>query len=195
MNRTRKTGSKNLNLFYLHEDPIKSAELHCDKHVVKMIIEYAQMLSTAHRMLDGEQITAIQNGRRIQRWNLDGDKDLHTLEMQTTLYKASHINHPSTKWVRENAIQYQYAYDMFVALCDEYTYRYGKVHLTDKKLRKLLNNLPNNITLGVYSEPPQCMPDDVKSESTITAYHKYYAVYKKDFAKWTDRPVPQFMEA
>ena len=194
MNRTRKTGSKNLNLFYLHEDPIKSAELHCDKHVVKMIIEYAQMLSTAHRMLDGEQITAMQNGRRIQRWNLNGDKDLHTLEMQTTLYKASHINHPSTKWVRENAIQYQYAYDMFVALCDEYTYRYGKVHLTDKKLRKLLDNLPNNITLGVYSEPPQCMPDDVKTESTITAYHKYYAVYKKDFAKWTSRPVPNFME-
>lgn len=195
MNRTRKTGSKNLNLFYLHEDPIKSAELHCDKHVVKMIIEYAQMLSTAHRMLDGEQITAMQNGRRIQRWNLNGDEDLHTLEMQTTLYKASHINHPSTKWVRENAIQYQYAYDMFVALCDEYTFRYGKVHLTDKKLRKLLNNLPNNITLGVYSDPPQCMPDDVKTESTITAYHKYYAVYKKDFAKWTSRPVPNFMEA
>ena len=116
--------------------------------------------------------------------------------MQTTLYKAAHINHPSTKWVRENAIQYQYAYDMFVALCDEYTYRYGKVHLTDKKLRKLLNNLPNNITLGVYSEPPQCMPDDVKVlGDSINAYHKYYAVYKKDFAKWTSRPVPKFMEA
>ena len=189
MNRTRKTGSKNLNLFYLHEDPIKSAELHCDKHVVKMIIEYAQMLSTAHRMLDGKQYTDASSGRRIQRWKLDNSN------MDGVLYKASHINHPSTKWVRENAIQSQYAYDMFVALCDEYTFRYGKKHLTDTKLRKLLNNLPNNITLGVYSEPPQCMPDDVKSESTITAYHKYYAVYKKDFAKWTDRPVPQFMEA
>ena len=185
-----------MNIFYLHEDPVVSAEMHCDKHVVKMIIEYAQMLSTAHRILDGEQITAMQNGRRIQRWHLDGDKDLHTLEMQTTLYKASHVNHPSTQWVRENAIQYQYAYDMFVALCDEYTYRYGKVHLTDKKLRKLLNNLPNNITLGVYSEPPQCMPDDVKVlGDSINAYHKYYAVYKKDFAKWTNRPVPNFMEA
>ena len=185
-----------MNLFYLHNDPVVSAEMHCDKHVVKMIIEYAQMLSTAHRILDGEQITALQNGRRIQRWNLDGDKDLHTLEMQTTLYKAAHVNHPSTQWVRENAIQYQYAYDMFVALCDEYTYRYGKVHLTDKKLRKLLNNLPNNITLGVFNEPPQCMPNDVKVlGDTINAYHKYYAVYKKDFAKWTSRPVPKFMEA
>ena len=46
-----------MNLFYLHNDPVKSAEMHCDKHVVKMIIEYAQMLSTAHRMLDGKQYT------------------------------------------------------------------------------------------------------------------------------------------
>jgi hypothetical protein len=152
-----------------------------------MIIEYAQMLSTAHRMLDGKQYTDASSGRRIQRWRLDNSN------MDGVLYKASHINHPSTRWVRENAIQYQYAYDMFTALCDEYTYRYGKVHLTDTKLRGLLDFLPNNITLGVYSEPPQCMPDDVKMESTIDAYHKYYAIYKKDFAVWTDRPVPQFM--
>jgi hypothetical protein len=163
--------------------------MHCDKHVVKMIIEYAQMLSTAHRILDGEQYTDASSGRRIQRWELDGD-------MEQVLYKASHINHPSTQWVRENAIQYQYAYDMFTALCDEYTFRYGKVHLTDKKLRKLLNNLPNNITLGVFHEPPQCMPNDVKVlGDTINAYHKYYAIYKKEFAKWTSRPVPKFMEA
>ena len=57
-----------MNLFYLDEDPWISAELHCDKHVVKMIIEYAQMLSTAHRMLDGEQYTDSSSGRRIQRW-------------------------------------------------------------------------------------------------------------------------------
>ena len=42
-----------MNIFYLHKKPEISAQLHCDKHVVKMIIEYAQMLSTAHRMLDG----------------------------------------------------------------------------------------------------------------------------------------------
>ena len=176
-----------MNLFYLHEDPWRSAELHCDKHVVKMIIEYAQMLSTAHRMLDGEQYTDSSSGRRIQRWELENSN------MDEVLYKASHINHPSTRWVRENAVQYQYAYDMFTALCDEYTYRYEKTHLTDSKLRGLLNRLPHNITLGKWSEPPQCMPDDVKSESTLDAYHKYYAIYKKEFAKWTDRPVPQFM--
>jgi hypothetical protein len=84
---------------------------------------------------------------------------------------------------------------MFVNLCEEYTYRYEKKHLTDTKLRNVLNNLPDNIKLGRWSEPPQCMPDDVKTESTVEAYHKYYRIYKKDFAKWTGRPVPEFMLA
>ena len=115
-------------------------------------------------------------------------------DREDILYKASHINHPSTRWVRENAIQYQYAYDMFTNLCDEYTYRYDKVHMTDSKLRNLLDNIPNNIQLGEWSEPPQCMPDDVKVlNDSLTAYHKYYKEYKKDFARWTDRPVPDFM--
>ena len=155
-----------------------------------MIIEYAQMLSTAHRMLDGsEYISQKLTGRRLKRWKHPNSN------MEAVLYKASHINHPSAQWVRESAIQYQFMYDMFVALCDEYTYRYGKVHMTDSKLRELLNELPRNIPLGDWREPPQCMPDDVKTESAIPAYHKYYAVYKKDFAKWTDRPTPQFMSA
>ena len=179
-----------MNLFYLHEDPKESAKLHLDKHVVKMVIEYAQMLSTAHRMLDGTQYTDASSGRRIQRWRLDNSN------MDGVLYKASHINHPSTRWVRENAIQYKYAYDMFTALCDEYTYRYGKIHLTYTKLRDLLNEIPNNITLGSYSEPPQCMPEDVKVQNdSISAYHKYYQEYKKDFAVWTARPTPEFMYA
>ena len=79
-------------------------------------------------------------------------------------------------------------------MCNEYTHRYGKKHLTDTKLREILYYSPDNITLGEWKEPPQCMPDDVKVENdSLSAYHKYYAVYKKDFAKWTKREVPQFM--
>tara|TARA_B100001079_G_scaffold33785_1_gene25574 strand:+ start:54 stop:590 length:537 start_codon:yes stop_codon:yes gene_type:complete len=177
-----------MNIFYLHKEPEVSARLHCDKHVVKMIIEYAQMLSTAHRMVDGEQYYGLsKNGRRIARWRHPNSN------LENVLYKASHINHPSAVWVRENAIQYQYMYDLFVALCDEYTYRYGKVHMTDSKLRDVLNNIPDNMPLGDWREPPQAMPDDVKSESSLDAYHKYYREYKKSFAKWTNREVPQFM--
>ena len=177
-----------MNIFYLDNDPVKCAEMHCDKHVVKMIIEYAQLMSTAHRMLDGKHYIDDSSGRRIQRWRLP------TTEMESVVYKAGHVNHPSAIWVRENAVHYQYTYDLFASLCDEYTLRYGKVHLTDSKLRDCLNILPNNIDLCAWRYPPQAMPDDVKSNSAVDAYHIYYAKYKKDIAKWTVRPIPYFME-
>ena len=127
--------------------------------------------------------------------DLDGDKDLQHEKCKLLYTKLLMSITP----LQSGFVRMQSNTNMHMICLLHYVtstlIRYGKEHLTDTKLRKLLNNLPNNITLGVYSEPPQCMPDDVKSESTITAYHKYYAVYKKDFAKWTDRPVPQFMEA
>ena len=178
-----------MNIFYLDNDPVKSAELHCDKHVVKMIIEYAQLMSTAHRVLDGEMyVDKTANNRRIKRWCL---ADKH---MEEVVYKASHINHPSNIWIRSSDSHYQFVYDMFVALCNEYTHRYGRVHLTEEKLKDILQHLPNNITRADFVEPPQAMPDDVKTSNTVDAYQNYYRVYKKNFAKWTDRMTPAFME-
>ena len=178
-----------MNIFYLDTDPVKSAELHCDKHVVKMIIEYAQLMSTAHRVLDGdlyEDRTA--NNRRIKRWRLNNSN------MENVLYKASHINHPSNIWIRSSDSHYQFVYDMFVALCNEYTHRYGKTHLTEEKLKDILQHLPNNIASEDFVDPPQAMPDDVKTHDAIDAYQNYYRVYKKAFAKWTARETPGFMK-
>ena len=178
-----------MNIFYLDSDPVKSAELHCDKHVVKMIIEYAQLMSTAHRVLDGdlyEDRTA--NNHRIKRWRLSDSN------MENVVYKASHINHPSAIWTRASDSNYQFVYDMFVALCNEYTHRYGRVHLTEEKLKDLLQHLPNNIASADFVEPPQAMPDDVKTSNAVDAYQNYYKVYKKDFAKWTDRETTAFMK-
>ena len=175
-----------MNIFYLHKTPTVSVKMHCDKHVVKMVIEYAQLLSTAHRMLDGTQWIDASSGRRIKRWRLDDSK------MDSVLYKASHINHPSAIWVRQNNSQYQYMYNMFENLCEEYTYRYGKIHMTDSKLRELLVDSPKNIPIGSFQEPPQCMPDNCKQDSTVDAYKLYYVEEKKDFAKWTKRPTPMW---
>ena len=178
-----------MNIFYLDTDPVKSAELHCDKHVVKMIIEYAQLMSTSHRVLDGdlyEDRTA--NNHRIKRWRLSDSN------MENVLYKASHINHPSNIWIRSSDSHYQFVYAMFVALCNEYTHRYGRTHLTEEKLKDILQHLPNNIASADFVEPPQAMPDDVKTSNAVDAYQNYYRVYKKDFAKWTARMTPSFME-
>ena len=91
-----------MNIFYLDKDPIKSAEMHCDKHVVKMIIEYAQLLSTAHRVLDGiEQIGVTSNNRKYKRYILNSN-------LENILYKSTMKNHPSAIWVRKSVHNYIY---------------------------------------------------------------------------------------
>lgn len=171
-----------MNLFFLSRDPKECAEMHLDKHCVKMIVEYAQLLSTAHRILDGKHSVGLSpNGRRQQQWQLEGD-----------FYKASHVNHPDAVWCRANNKQYQYLYELFASLCDEYTHRYKKTHATDIKLRNLLSTLPKNIPHGEMIDPPLTMPDQYKVDDAVISYQNLYVGDKAKFAKWTNRRPPQW---
>ena len=118
-----------MNIFVLHQDPVAAAQMQCDKHVVKMIVESAQMLSTAHRMLDGTvQIAPSKSGKRmVKHYRLFDDP-----EMDQLLYKAVHYKHPCTVWTMESAQNYMWHWRHLDALCEEYTYRYGKIHATSK---------------------------------------------------------------
>lgn len=178
-----------MNIFYLDENFETAAKQHVDKHVVKMIIEYAQLMSTAHRMLDGTQYIDDSSGRRIKRWRHPSDN------MDAVLYKASHINHPSAIWARETFTNYMWLYSLWEELCKEYTHRYGKVHLTQKKLEDVLNMPPTGIPDGPLTKMPQAMPDDVKHEDSILAYREYYRIYKNGMAKWTKRETPEWYYA
>jgi hypothetical protein len=176
-----------MNIFYLDHDPKTCAEYHCDKHVVKMIIEYAQLMSTAHRICDGQEyIDLTANGRKIKRWRLPDDREQR-------LMKASHINHPSNVWARANHLNYKWLYEMWVHLLDEYTYRYGKVHAC-ARLKDDLAKLPEKIPVGLSeTEPTPAMPDDCKIPNNVLAsYHKYYNEKKTRFARWTKRPAPNW---
>jgi hypothetical protein len=174
-----------MNVFYLNEDPVKCAEEHCDKHVVKMVIEYAQLLSTAHRVNDGIEYSELTpKGRMVKRWLLRDSRE-------TKLYKAAHVNHPDAIWARKSCGNYNYLYKLFVATCDEYTKRYGKVHETDRKLRNILALEPENIKCDKFVEPPQCMPDHCKDSNTIQAYKNYYILEKAKFAKWKNN-IPEW---
>jgi hypothetical protein len=161
-----------LNIFYLNQDPKIAAKEHNDKHCVKMILEYAQMLSTAHR-------------------ELDGDKRADDLSM----YKRAHLNHPSTVWTRENKPHYDWLYKLFEALSDEYTFRYSKIHTTDKQLRDILRVPPTNIPNDKdFRQPPQCMPDEYKCEDSVIAYQQFYIGEKAHFSVWKKREVPVWYE-
>ena len=180
-----------MNIFYLDHNPVEAARSHLDKHVVKMILEYAQLLSTAHRVLDGVLTVGLsKSGRKRKQYVLNDERD-------QVLYSATHINHPSAVWVRQNKANYDYLYALFVSTCDEYTHRYGKTHLTDSKLREVLHEFPKNIysddKLHVWHGPTPAMPDECKiAGDHIASYRKYYIDKKADMAMWTNREPPEW---
>lgn len=178
-----------MNIFYLDKDPKLAAQYHVDKHCVKMILETAQLLSTAHRVLDGvETIQLNDKGtRRVKRWILPDDG-------RSVLYEATHINHPSAVWVRQSARNYLWLFDMFVALQNEYTYRYEKFHKC-AMLLKPLSSLPNNISLNApWTEPTPAMPEQYKVPGdSVKSYHNYYNGEKQRMFSWKKRDVPMFI--
>ena len=171
-----------MNIFYLDKDPIIAAKMSCDKHVCKMIIESAQMLSTAHRILDGVKYTdRTKKGHRIQRWRMSGN-------LEDTFYKACHTGHPSTVWVMANIVHYVWLYKHMIALNDEFKLRYNhtKDHMTIQKLKDVLSHTPKNIPINkIATDPTPAMPDECKIPGdVIGSYRKYYIEKKQTFATW-----------
>ena len=177
-----------MNIFYLHEDPIQNAKWHIDKHIVKMPIEYAQLMSTAHRLLDGEMyLGKTAKGRNIKRWRLHDERE-------DILYKASHINHPSAIWVRESIENYFQMYKLYMAVLAEFTNRYGKIHGSSKPSIALIRP-PSNIPMVKGTQLPQCMPEICKVKNNpILAYRNYYIVEKHSFASWKNREIPEWFQ-
>ena len=175
-----------MNIFVLDKDPVVAAKEHCDKHVVKMIVESAQMLSTAHRILDGtEDRRPSKSGKRmVQYWELPDEREKH-------FYKAVHMKHPCTIWTMESIENYRWHWKLFNALCDEYTYRYGKIHKTDSLLRKDLFWGPANISNNGLTPFRMAMFEDCKGPDVVKSYRTYY--HAKDFKMvWTKRPAPNW---
>ena len=139
---------------------MQAAQALPDKLVVKMPLESAQMLSTAHRVLDGDELAD-----------------------SLRLYKATHINHPSSKWVRESQYNYLWLYAHFQALSKEYYHRYGKIHLSWEKLGGALRKPPFSIHLTpAGTHPPLCMPEEYKGGDPVQSYRAY--LHSKEYAAW-----------
>jgi len=173
-----------MNIFYLSHDVEECARWHIDKHTTKMNIEYAQLLSTAHRVLDGYQQT-ITIPRKKTIWLLSDDRE-------TTLYKATHTNHPSCIWTRQSDANYVWLFNLWKSLLAEYTYRYDKIHGC-AKLLPALKTPPTRIPCQSFTEPPAAMPNTCKRSTAIDSYHEYYRTHKRTFASWKKRNVPAFM--
>lgn len=165
-----------MNLFFLSRSAGEAARSHGDKHVVKMILETAQMLSTAHRVLDGDEWADAVG-----------------------LYKRTHANHPSAIWVRSSVWAYDWTVDLFDSLLSEFEYRRGKEHSTSR-LYDALSRLPDGIVTGktaTWTPPPLCMPDEFKTDDPVEAYRAYYREKARQGVveyNWRPERRPDWME-
>jgi len=155
-----------MNIFYLDHDPQKAAEYQCNKHVVKMILESAQLLSTTHYVFKSVYLDV--------------------------LYKPTHINHPCSIWVRQSHQNYNWLYQHYEALCDEYTWRYGKSHKSES-LSSLLKKCP--VLENKPSKPALAMPDEFKVDCPVESYRNYYRHKSKSIKMvWPQGQTPDFMK-
>ena len=172
-----------MNIFYLHENPVTAAEMSCDKHVTKMILESAQLLSTCHRVQDGtEYYDKTANGRKIKRWRHPNPN------LEPILYKAGWIKHPSTMWLFESAYNYMWLYNHFIALNNEWKKRYGHTrdHVAVQKLGEILKHPPMNAKINKIATPIKpAMPEHCKIPGDgVGSYRRYYILEKRRFATW-----------
>ena len=162
-----------MNIFFLSFIPREAARLHCDKHVVKMILETSQLLYSAHWILNPEGLNE-------------------------NAYKLAHKNHPCSIWVRTSLSNYMWLASLGFWLCREYQYRYGehKIHKTERHILWLRENLPIGIPDIPMTSFPQAMPVEYKRDNAVDAYHAYYRENKvkvRKIVKYTRRQVPDFL--
>lgn len=150
-----------MNIFVLSDNVKEVAEWHLDKHCVKMPLESAQMLCTALHINGGQNIP----------------------------YKPAHVKHPCTLWTAQSRANFLWLCDLGFALCDEYTFRYGKIH----KCREVITFCEKNY--DILPDLPmtqfvQAMPDEYKNLNPIEGYREYYRKAKNHIAIWSKRDVP-----
>lgn len=149
-----------MNIFVVDIDPVVAARSLHDKHVVKMIVESAQILSTCH-------------------------------PQGSVKYRHTHYNHPSCVWARESLQNYEWLFAHALALCEEYTYRYGKIHSCQLIIRSL--PAPDLPQIGLTSFA-QAMPEEYRMDHPVDAYRNYYLDRKIGQSKWTRRMPPDWVE-
>lgn len=155
-----------MNVFLLDEDMIKSAQYTCDKHVVKMITEHVQLLSSAYYFTNQSELSP---------------------------YRLSHQNHPIAKWVRESRDNWVWLRIYTLVLYGEYKYRY---HNRDHRAGEFARCMktPKLPKIGL-TRMPCAMPDQYKVDSVVQSYRNYYIGEKLPIIKYTNRPTPDWLNA
>ena len=192
-----------VNIFYLARDPAEAARAHCDKHVVKMILETAQLLSTAWHVEAPERVARdyVRTDPLARSWmpnDAKHDCGLAYYLGNQQIYAPTHPHHPSALWVRESRVAYDWAWRLGQELLDEYTFRYGRLHASRHALRAL-EWAPPALPDIPLSEPNVAMPDHCVVATTdgyvdaLASYRNYYRTEKVRMLVYTKRHAPDWL--
>lgn len=171
-----------MNIFFLDSEPEIAAQMQCDKHVVKMVLESAQLLCTCHHELGCDKTPP------------------------DSFYRATHKHHPCQLWIQECLPNYLWLASHALALAEEYTYRYEKRHKSQDIIEWCVDNPPNHYhpdpsslnrkTYGSWfiTPPAQAMPDEFRNFHPVKAYREYYYYNKRVTIdmRWTKRDKPEW---
>lgn len=146
-----------MNVFLLDSDIQKAVRYMCDRHIVKMPVESAQMLCTAHQYYGS---------------------------YHPSFYGISHLHHPWTIWTRRTNSNYQWHFQLFMLMCQEYRRRFHRVHEVDWLLTDALSQPPELIALGDLTEFPLTMPVEYRQSDPVQSYRDFYIGHKLYFARW-----------
>jgi len=171
-----------MNIFYLSHKITRCARWHCDKHVVKMILETAQLLYTA-------------------QWVLSKDPpDFTTAPCRKGSEERGYLSiknkkHPCAIWARESLDHYVWLCQFGLALCEEYRFRFGakKKHACEDHIMWLYEYPPGSLKPIGWTQPPKAMPDEYKHANSIIAYRQYYKKGNKDLLTYTKRHAPHWL--
>lgn len=189
-----------VNIFYLDHDPRLAAQAHCDTHVVKMILETAQLLSTAWHVAAADAVTSDWCPPSADIVVPEGEVPwLHYQLAGQRIYRKTHENHPCAVWARNSAANYRWLHRLGMELLEEYTFRYGKQHASAPVMWTLELVPPSLPADAPLSEPPCAMPEDfivVDGEGYVDAvasYRAYYVGAKKALLRWKRREPPHWI--
>ena len=155
-----------MNLFILSLLQWEIAQSMIDKHVSKILLEAVQMLCTAKRVIDPEDVDC--------------------------LYKMAHKNHPVTVWCRKSRANFIWTLDLVDELHKEWRFRYGhpetKFHKSYLVAMILRENMPSRFEEEELTPFALAMPEEYKTDDPVESYRNYYmSEEKRKIATWNKR--------
>lgn len=188
-----------MNVFYLDEDPTVAAKLHCDKNVRKMLVATAMILSNVwHReklAAQCQDALTIEWGYSLGAAPFGALKSLNVVLAGARIYGPHHPDHPSVSWAGLYGGNYDWLYRLGMALLDEFTYRFDRIHACTPTLRALELVPPSLLaTVDTWCDAPAIMPSEYAVENITESYKTYYKKGRVGPISFTRRQPPEWLK-